>query len=180
MVHEPDRPLDAVLKVALFAPGDALVARASHALQVAPRGARTVALAGLFDGFHDLTYSYRFGPPAIALVQVRLESAQGTVLGEAYHFPSGRPSGLGTHAPLAGASLQAGPDGTLRVCLQAQGFAQAVSIELDGHDLSDNHFHMAPGDTREVVARALGGARGARGSVRMLNATQTLALRAAA
>lgn len=180
VVHEPDRPLDAVLKVALFAPGDALVARASHALQVAPRGARTVALAGLFDGFHDLTYSYRFGPPAIALVQVRLESAQGTVLGEAYHFPAGRPSGLGTHAPLAGASLQAGADGTLRVCLQAQGFAQAVSIELDGHDLSDNHFHMAPGDTREVVARALGGARGARGSVRMLNATQTLALRAAA
>jgi hypothetical protein len=55
-----------------------------------------------------------------------------------------------------------------------------VSIELDGHDLSDNHFHMAPGDTREVVARALDGARGARGSVRMLNATQTLALKAAA
>ena len=66
------------------------------------------------------------------------------------------------------------------MCLQAQGFAQAVSIELDGHDLSDNHFHMAPGDTREVVARALDGARGARGSVRMLNATQTLALKAAA
>jgi beta-mannosidase len=183
VVHEPDHSLDAVLKVALFAPGDALVARASQALQVAPRGARTVALAGLFDGFHDLTYSYRFGPPAIALVQVRLESAGGALLGEAWHFPAGLPSSVGGQAPLAAAALQSCDDGSLVVRMQAQGFAQSVSIDLDGHDLSDNHFHMAPGDVREVRVRprsAVNGARGVRGSVRMLNAAQVLTLKAPA
>ena len=183
VVHEPDRRLDAVLKVALFAPGDALVARASQPLQVAPRGACTVALAGLFDGFHDLTYSYRFGPPAIARVQVRLESVDGAPLGEAWHFPAGLPSTVDAQAPLAAATLEPRDDGALVLHLQAQGFAQSVSIELEGHDLSDNHFHMAPGDTREVLARAHGGKAAAtimRGSVRMLNAAQVLTLKAPA
>lgn len=176
VVHEPDRPLDAVLQVALFAPGDAPVARASQALSLAPRGRCTVALAGLFDGFHDLTYSYRFGPPAIGLVQVCLDGADGTRLGEAFHFPAGRPAEVDAQPALAAARLRRDGDGTVVVQLQAQRFAQSVCIELDGHDLADNHFHLAPGDTREVRARPRAGVTQARGCVRMLNSTQVVVL----
>lgn len=176
VVHEPDRPLQAVLKVALFAPGDAPIARASQALSVVARGGCTVALAGLFDGFHDLTYSYRFGPPAIGVVQVRLEGADGTLLGEAFHFPAGRPAAIDADSPLSAARLRRHDDGRVVVLLQARRFAQSVNIELDGHDLSDNHFHMAPGDEREVRARPHAGATAARGCVRTLNSTQVMSL----
>lgn len=173
--------LDAELQLALYTGGDALVARARHALQVPGRGTRSVALAACFEGFIDLSYAYRFGPPPANLVHVRLCRAGGDEIAEAFHFPTGLPSAVQAEIGLA-AQLQRRDDGCLAVALQADGFAQAVQIEVDGHVAEDNHFHMAPGARRSIALRPLGAARTAmatRGQVSALNALHPIALRAA-
>jgi beta-mannosidase len=178
VVHEPDATLEAELDVALFGPADARVAAARHTVRVEPRGGCSIALAALFDGFHDLAYSYRFGPPAVTLVHARLCASDGRLLAQAFHLPAGRPASAGPRMPLASAHLRRLASGEVAVQLEAEGFAQSVHIELDGHAVEDNYFHMAPGSTRELVARPTGAAAAPpRGWARPLNSTQALPLR---
>lgn len=179
VLHEPASPLEAELEVSLFGPSEARVDRARRAVQLEPRGHLSLALASLFDGFHDLSYSYRFGPPAVTLVHAGLRAANGALLTEAFHLPAGRPAHAGHRMPLSSAGLRRTASGDLVVQLDAEGWTQSVQIELDGHVLSDNYFHMAPGSTREVVARPRGADMPCRGWVRPLNSTQALPLRLA-
>lgn len=178
VLHEPDSTLEAELQVALFGPADAHVATARCAVRLEPRGGRSMAMAALFDGFHDLSYSYRFGPPAVTLVHARLCATDGRVLAQAFHLPAGRPASAGPAMPLSTARLCRLASGELVVRLEAERFAQSVHIELDGHTIEDNYFHMAPGSVRELVARPLGTTVAVpRGWVRPLNSTQSLPLR---
>jgi len=178
LLHEPASPLEAELEVSLFGPSDARVDAARQPVRVDAHGHLSLALASLFDGFHDLTYSYRFGPPAVTLVHAGLRAADGAWLTEAFHVPAGRPAEAGPRMPLASAGVRRLASGELIVRLDAEGWAQSVHIELDGHVPTDNYFHMAPGSMREVVARPLGTAPvPCRGWVRPLNSTQALPLR---
>ncbi len=176
VLHEPASPLEAELEVTLFGPSDARVDAARRAVRVEPRGHLSLALASLFDGFHDLSYSYRFGPPAVTLVHACLRAADGKLLAEAFHLPAGRPAVAQHRMPLSSAGLRRLASGELVVRLDAEGWAQSVQIELDGHGFTDNYFHMAPGSTREVVARPQGAGEPCRGWVRPLNSTQVLPL----
>jgi beta-mannosidase len=177
VVHEPASPLEAELEVTLFGPSDARVDTARQAIRVGPRGHHCLALASLFDGFHDLSYSYRFGPPAVTLVHARLRAADGALLTEAFHFPAGRPAVAGHRMPLSSVALRRLASGELIVRLDADGWVQSVHIELEGYALSDNYFHMAPGTCREISAQGLGDGMPGRGWVRPLNSTHAMALR---
>jgi beta-mannosidase len=176
VVHESAAALEAELEVVLFGPADSPVATGRRVVRVPPRGSCTLPLADLFDDFHDLSYSYRFGPPAVTLVHARL-CRGGSHLAEAFHFPAGRPATAGHAMPLTSAALHRTPSGAWRVRLQARAMVQSLHIELDGYELSDNYFHMASGSTREVLARPRGTTERPRGWVRPLNSTQALPLR---
>jgi beta-mannosidase len=179
LVNERPQALGATLRVDLFGVGEARVAQAERGLELPERGARTMALAGLFDGLFDLSYSYRFGPPEVQLVHLQCLDGAGRSIAEAFHFPAGRPALVSPEMPLSAAELRRVRPGELSIRLEATRFAQFVQLELDGYRLSDNHFHMAPGSSRVIVARAQGAeAAGApRGRARPLNSTQGLPLR---
>lgn len=166
------------LRVALHGPAGVPIAHAERALMLAARGAASVALADMFDDFFDLAYSYRFGPPPLTLVHAQWLDAQAGLVSEAFHLPAGRALAPLPSPPLEAAARRS-DDGSLHLHLQASDFVQSLHIDLEGWALSDNHFHMAPGSAREVVARPLPGAprQAAQAWLRPLNAATALALR---
>jgi beta-mannosidase len=147
-------------------------------VHVPARGGVTHPLAEGLDGFMDLSYAYRFGPPPFSLVHVRLLGADGAVLGEAFHFPAGMPSALRADVGLV-ASV-ASQDGSARceISVSATGFAQNVHLELEGYVVADDHFHLAPGSVRRIQARRVGTAteRLGRGFVTALNSNRQVPL----
>lgn len=181
VVNERAEALDGELRIALFGPGDAPVAQATRPLHLPARSAMSVALAESFDGFIDLSYAYRFGPPPVRVVHLSLHDGAGGEPGEAFFFPAGMAVGALADIGLT-ATLQPGEAGTVEVVLTSQRFAQGVHVELEGFVLDDNHFHIAPGGQRHIVARRHGDARSGsvRGSVRALNTDRVLTLRASA
>jgi len=157
VLNERAEPLDAELCITLFGSADAVVAQASHSVQLPGRTSRSLALAGCFDTFFDLSYAYRFGPPPATLVHVRLCLPSGGVISEAYFFPTGLPSTV--HADIGlQAQLEPLSDSGIAIVLSTDGFAQSVQIQIPGHECDDNYFHMAPGAQRRVIARPLGSA----------------------
>jgi beta-mannosidase len=159
--------LTGTLELDLFRAGEIAVGRASRAVEVPARGALELPAAALFDGFLDLSYAYRFGPPPHDLVAARLRGSAGEVRARAFHFPLGLPAarepdvGLVTEARTEGA----GP----ALVLRARRFAQSVAIDLEGFEPDDAWFHLAPGEERIVPLRRVAASGPPRGTVQPLN-----------
>jgi beta-mannosidase len=168
VTNDRSEPLAGTLEVALYRAGEIAVGRASRAVEVAPRAALELPAAALFDGFLDLAYAYRFGPPPHDLVVAALRDAAGDVRARAFHFPLGLPA---SREPDVGLAAEARPAafGALLV-LRARRFAQSVAIDVEGFEPADAYFHLAPGEERAVPLRRLSGDAPPRGTVQPLNA----------
>jgi beta-mannosidase len=162
------------LRCELFARGERSVDAGSREIEIPARGSRMVDLGELFDGFRDISYAYRFSPPAHDVVAVTLTGTDGRVASEAIHLP------LGLSRPIEsdiGLSATATPDdagaveGTWTVAVTTRRFAQCVALDVAGFTPSDSWFHVAPGAARAVTLFPLpgSGADRPRGSVRALN-----------
>jgi beta-mannosidase len=171
VVNEPAQPLQATLEVSLYGPGDARVGQSRQVIDLPGRGQACVALAEGLAGFSDLSYAYRFGPPEVTVVQARLCGADGSVFGEAFHFPAGMPSHVRCDVGLA-ASLD---DARSELVVSAQGFAQFVHLQLDGYAVADNDFHLAPGGQRRIALRRTG-SQAAKGHAWALNSDRPVAI----
>jgi len=174
VVNEAARPLQATLEVALYGPGDTPVEQTSQVLDVPARDSVSLPLAAGLDGFTDMSYAYRFGPPPVTLVHVGLRAADNSVLGEAFHFPAGLPSLVRTDVGLT-ARLD---EERAELVLAAAGFAQHVHIDLDGYTLADNDFHLAPASQRRIAVRRndAPAAKPAKGFVFALNSDRPIAI----
>jgi beta-mannosidase len=166
-----DRSADlaAELRVALYRHGQVHVATGKRAVSVPARGEIEIDASTLFEGFLDLTYAYRFGPPGHDLVVASLVDETHGTLAEAFHFPLGLPStrehDLGLEAvvePLDG--------GDAMLTLRTKRFAQSIALELDEHRPSDAYFHLAPGGERQVRLFATKTGAKVRGLAMPLNA----------
>jgi beta-mannosidase len=71
-VNDTPHPIDAELRVARYGGGCMRGVSVSTALTIPARGARSVHADPLFEGFVDLTYAYRFGPPEHDVVAATL------------------------------------------------------------------------------------------------------------
>lgn len=165
VLNETGRPLDATLALTFTNAAGKIAAKAERAIGLGPRETVTLSSATLLGRFFDATVAYRFGPAAHALAHLCLTGADGTVLAEAFHFPSGRdatPQEIGLTADL----VEEGRGFVLRVA--AARHALAVHIVLDGAGRpADNWFHLAPGAERPI---ALDGTNGRpSGTVRAVN-----------
>lgn len=172
-----DRPtaLQATLDVSLFRAGDVRVGNGTRLVDVAANTAVEIAAADLFDGFLDLSYAYRFGPPSHDVAVATLRAAGGPVLARAFHFVQGLPNSREVDVGLSASVAHAG-DG-LAITLQARRFAQSVSIDVDGFEPEENYFHLAPGDERRVALHRVSAVRAVsavRGAVRALNSETTV------
>jgi beta-mannosidase len=168
LVHEGPAALDGEVRLALYRGGETAVGDASLAVHLAPRGVREIAAVSLLDGFVDLSYAYRFGPPTADLVVASLVVDTFEVA-QAFHLPLGL--GLARERDL-GLTAQARrlDDGSYELTVATRRFAQSIAIEARGYEGDDDWFHLAPGASRTTRLRALPAAGPLRGVIQALNA----------
>ena len=171
VVNERADSLGASLEVALYHAGEVSVGAASRPLTIPARKTVEVSATEMFDDFRDLSYAYRFGPPAQDLVVATLRSQDGSVLSRAFHFVLGLSAAREPDVGLK-AVASARVDSEFDVRVSTRRFAQSVWIEAEGFVAEDAYFHMAPGTDTTVRLRRIPHEteRGLRGRVHALNA----------
>jgi len=172
VVNDRAQGFAATLEIDLYRLGEQRVGHASTTLEVPAHAARAIAATRLFDGFLDLSFAYRFGPPLAEIVHARLLAGDALVA-DAFWFPTGIPNTCEAEVGLT-VAVQACEDGTRRLEVGTRRFAQSIAIDAPGFVADDDGFHLAPGQTRGVVLRPLPGAvAAAKGTLTALNAEAT-------
>jgi beta-mannosidase len=149
-------PISAEIEIACWRAGEIRVAQAQRTVEIG--AALELPLAELFDGFHDLSWAYRFGPPAQDLIVATVNGAQ------AFHFPAGLPNSR---------ELDVGLTVELRnekLFVKTRRFAQSIAVDIEGFQPDDNYFHLAPGGERLIALRRISGSHPPRGTLQPLNA----------
>jgi beta-mannosidase len=152
-INDRGAPIAGTLELGLWRHG-ASIARAARPIMIPAHGALELNAVALLDGFMDLTWAYRFGPPTAELVVATLRAADGAVVAEAFHLPIGLPAGR-EHDLGVTATATPTPDGAV-LAISAARFAYAVQITVDGHAPDDDFVHVAPGATTTVRLRRTG------------------------
>ena len=169
-LNESTGAVEGELQVALYDAGRMRGRPVRVALDLAPRSSQSVHVDGLFDGFLDLTYAYRFGPPQHDVVYITLvDRATGALRATACYFPGHLPCAPDAELQLT-ADVEPARDG-YALSLQANRFAHGVAIEIDGFMPDDNYLSLEPGQPRRVALTAVDTAavRVPGGSVTALN-----------
>ena len=138
------------LRIALYGAGRMRGRPVSVPLDVAPRSSQSVHVDGLFDGFLDLTYAYRFGPPQHDVVSFTLADRKtGALRATACYSPG--------HLPCTGdpelrlrADVEPFGDGYVLI-LEANRFAHAIVIDINGFAPDDNYLNLEPARPRQVA-----------------------------
>jgi beta-mannosidase len=170
------------LRCELFARGERSVDTGAREIEIPARASTLVDLGELFDGFRDISYAYRFSPPAHDVVAVTLTGVNGTVASEAVHLPLGLARPLEADIGLTATAAPADGDrgtGAWTVTVATRRFAQSVALDVAGFVPSDSWFHLAPGATRSVTLVPVPDSEAdrPRGSVRAVNARAESSLR---
>ena len=149
--NEHATPLVSTVELKLYSGGEISVGSATRPLTLAGRETVEIAAADLFDGFLDLSYAYRFGPPPHDLVVANLTDSSGAVLAQAFHSVGGFQASREPDVGLSATATAHGGDSTFELKIATRRFAQSVWIESDGFDADDAYFHLAPGSERAVL-----------------------------
>jgi beta-mannosidase len=179
VANEHAWPLEATLELTCYRAGEFITGNATRTLTVAAHDTLELPAVDLFPGFLDLSYAYRFGPPAHDLVIATLRRADGTALRQAFHLIAGPAL---TREPDIGlrASATRRSENEFELKIATRRFAQAVWIEAAGFEADDAYFHLPPGGEHSVVIRCSDPARSLRGRVHALNALTTANIEMAA
>ena len=149
VVHEGPKPLSGSLEVKAYRQSEIVVAEGRCGVDLPARASKRLPVVGLLDGFMDLSYAYRFGPPEHDLVVATLRTHDGTTLAQSLHWVGGwslqRSPDIGLEATAR--SLE---DGAFEVTVRTRAAAIALHFEVDTHVPEDDFFHLAPGDERKV------------------------------
>lgn len=174
-VNDAATALQGSIRLELYAAGGALVEHVEQPVTVPARGAATVEATGMLEGFRDVGYAYRYGPPPYDVVVADLLDENGSVVSEVVHVNGG-----GARAVEHDVGLDATVVPTvagLAVEVTTVRLAQWVAVEVPGFWPDDSWFHLPPGRTRRIGLTPLPGAgpepgtaRPVRGQVRALNA----------
>jgi beta-mannosidase len=176
-VNETAEPLRGFVELLLLRDGNVITAKGEAACEIPPRGRIMLTSASLLDGFHDVTYAYRFGPPAHEAAVATLYDEARQVISEAFHFV--RP-GLPAMLPADTLAAAAEPvEAGYRVTLRSERLLRNVSVEARGHDPDDDGFHLAPGRVKVVHFTPREGAGRFRGQVEALNLPYAVPIRSA-
>ena len=167
VINETPETKALVLTLSCLRDGSVPVVSGRRDLELAPREAQEVPATDLFGAFFDVTYAYRFGPPAHDVTVARLiDPATDEVLSEAFHFPLGYTQ-VRQPLEIEGGLAPAG-DGNWTLRLEAKRFTESVHLDVSGFNVSDDWFHLAPGgEKRIMLVRKTGTDQEARLAVRL-------------
>jgi beta-mannosidase len=181
VANDRDSPLRIRLRVALYRNLRQLTDEVSEELELKAHGHAERNVEAMLGRFVDVSWSYRFGPPAQDLVVLSLEQDVGDemeLLSQAFRFPAGRPvvalpaSAIG----LSGALVPA-PGGEAQLVVRSDGFAYGVRATISGYLTAENGFSVEPGHQRTVALTRLDdGVPPAGGSLTALNLEGTVQL----
>jgi len=154
VANDRPEPLRAVLRVAAYKDFEQPVGVAEEELEVPPHGGLERDLEELLGHFADVSWAYRFGPPAQDLVVATLERAGGEAgrpISQAFHFPAGMPTDRDS-ADRLGIEALAGPaHGPVRsLTLRSRRFAHCVQVSADGATPSPGLVSLEPGRARTI------------------------------
>lgn len=147
VLNERAETADFSLELACLRGGSQPVVSGRRDLSMAGRSAITIPATDLFGAFFDVTYAYRFGPPAHDVTVARLKRNDITVA-EAFHFPLGRTKAFHDAAI---ETLPVEENGNWFLDLKTPVLAQSVSINAGDWRAADNWFHLAPSATKRVA-----------------------------
>lgn len=140
------------MEVTLYGHGEKLIAQSSREIKVTPRSAIELKVADWFDSFHDISYAYRFGPPAIDLVVATWRRDDHAPLTTSFTLPTAQQQ----TDPGLSAEATPTPEGAYQVVIQTRAFSRAVVIEAEGFLSEDQYFDIPPGGTRTVTLHRAG------------------------
>ncbi len=123
----------------------------------------------LLGGFRDITYAYRFGPPAYDVVAATLLDPDGSLLSQAVHLVGGQGRAREPDLGLAATLAPRGDAGGWNVEVSTRRLAQWLSIEAPGYRPDDSWFHLPPDSTRVVPLRRAGAEEPPVATVRAVN-----------
>ncbi|MBS0568136.1 MAG: glycoside hydrolase family 2 protein [Proteobacteria bacterium] len=164
-------PLAARVELELYRSGDLPAGSGAADVRVPAHGAIELAATDLFEGFLDLSWAYRFGPPIADVVHAKLVAA-GKPVAETFWFPAGLPVTRSYDVGLSAAVVAQDGCEEYQLTVSTRAFARSVTIDVPGFAAEDNGFHLAPGQSRTLALRATGsGGRGrVHGAITALNA----------
>jgi beta-mannosidase len=150
VTNESAEPLEGFVELLLLKDEHIVVARQEIPCQVPARGRQTFGSDALLDGFYDVTYAYRFGPPKHDLAIATLFDNQHRVLSEAFYFVKAREPAF-LPAVQADVEMESTGEGCYQVRLRSDRFLQSVCIDATGFLPDDNYFHLSP--SRQKLVR---------------------------
>jgi beta-mannosidase len=153
--NDDPEPLIGEVTLTLFTPFGAAAERVSCPVELPGRSELDTSAERVLKGFRDLTYAYRFGPPAFDVVLVELATPDGTLLGSDVFLPAGpgRPvvADLGLRAVARHDDQQ-----RWSLTVSAEGFAQWVRVDVPGFRAADSWFHLPPGGSKTLALTPTG------------------------
>ena len=147
ILNEQVEPADFSLELACLRAGSQPVVSGRREISIGGRSAITIPATDLFGAFFDITYAYRFGPPAHDVTVARLKRNDITIA-EAFHFPLGRTKAFHDAAVEA---VIVEENGNWFLDLTAPVLAQSVCIDAGDWRAAENWFHLAPNATKRVA-----------------------------
>jgi beta-mannosidase len=152
VANDRAEPLTARLRVSLYQQ-DRLVDEAVAPLTLGPGEALTRNVETVLGRFADVSWAYRFGPPAQDVVVASLEQGEdgATLLAQAFRFPAGPPLQPRTAEELGIVAAAEPVDDGVHVRVGAERLLYGVRLEVPGHVPGDDAFCLEPGRPRRIA-----------------------------
>jgi beta-mannosidase len=173
-------PLRTTLRVALYRDLELRVDEARHDVELEPHRSRTYNVETILGRFADVSWAYRFGPPAQDLIVASLERADGELESQCFRLPTGRPLRRETPDRL-GVEVHAQPtgDNSASLTVASERFLYGVRPSVPGFRPEDDAFCVEPGRPRVLALRRIvDGAEATQGSITALNLDGRVPIRA--
>lgn len=155
LVNETPEDVHGTVQLKLYKHGQTRVSEQVQTVSVSARNSGRWNLAQWLQGFVDVNWSHRFGPPTVDLVVATWMNDQGQELSQALYFNPALMVAFNGEPGLTATAMQLNTT-SVTVQLQTRGAAFAVHFDVQGWAPDDDHFHMAPDTTRVVTFTGTG------------------------